>query len=726
MASFRDAYASASWQVPNLMLHADVWINDLLPFLRRHPYGSKYAELADLNEAGLRTGWLLGEDNPNRAQLNQREYDPRAAGSDGFVAIAEAFTADLRKGRHSAWFGEDLGKVPLFVGVKSRCPLTDFAIAWRVIRDVSCGSALFRSLNSLTHDEDATIELINKRTVLSYVYIMYVLYGPGVLLGKADLAGAFRQFYLAIGEPQKILYTFDGKLIADFCNIWGSRTGARICHHMTQCSARDFALRVNGVHLLDDINKAIEEADVVYFEHKMQMSVVVPVLPDEVVPYTPKMSQACPLRFESPDSSQIWRWSASAVGAWLDEQHMFHEVDDILDLQNGIHLMRCHRDYVQLHHGEQAVRALEGVRFFDKLIELKLCSNQLLKLLINCYIDDYLAFMAPQTTFATDTLSALSARFVDTGFLENEEKQEGPVTSLIQLGIQPDTVAMTVRHPEHKRKQVLELVYKVLFHGGCTVRTHESLLGKLENLAEYAWPGRAFIRRIRTQNTLLIKKYGHKSDVWVELPDWECKDLRWWAEFGETVTTVSIQHMLDSTLPERQIFFDGATNGARPSWRPRLGVYFEGTYISMPVPPHMCHVFVSDIDGTPKDFAIAQFEALAIVVGLHNLRDRIGTHCKLLMRTDSKHVEAAILNKSTPDPFLMACVRWVMMYAVRRRLRLHILYVHTDDNTFADGASRLSLIGHNEWMQEAQRECVQRGWEFREHLNPTIPDLTRW
>ena len=100
--------------------------------------------------------------------------------------------------------------MPLFVGVKSRCPLTDFAIAWRVIRDVSCGSDLFRSLNSLTHDEDATIVLINKRTVLSYVYIMYVLHGPGVLLGKADLAGAFRQFYLAIGEPQKILYTFDG------------------------------------------------------------------------------------------------------------------------------------------------------------------------------------------------------------------------------------------------------------------------------------------------------------------------------------------------------------------------------------------------------------------------------------------------------------------------------------------------------------------------------------
>ena len=228
MAAFRDAYESATWQIPNLMRFANVWLDEILPFLRRHPYGSKYDVLADLNESGLRNGWLLGEHNPDQLRLNQREYDPRAAGTDGLVAICEAFTADLLKGRHSSWLGPDLGKVPLFVGVKSRCPLTGFPITWRVIRDVSCGCTTFRSLNSLTLDEDATIVLIDKRMVLIYVYIMYLMYGPGILLGKSDLAGAFQQFFLAIGEPQKILYTFDGKLIADFCNIWGSRTGARI------------------------------------------------------------------------------------------------------------------------------------------------------------------------------------------------------------------------------------------------------------------------------------------------------------------------------------------------------------------------------------------------------------------------------------------------------------------------------------------------------------------
>ena len=93
MASFRDAIASASWQVPNLMLHADVWLNDLLPFLRSHPYGSKYAELADLNEAGLRTGWLLGEEAiANKAAVVSVEHGEGTVLLIGFRAQHRAQT----------------------------------------------------------------------------------------------------------------------------------------------------------------------------------------------------------------------------------------------------------------------------------------------------------------------------------------------------------------------------------------------------------------------------------------------------------------------------------------------------------------------------------------------------------------------------------------------------------------------------------------------------------
>ena len=87
--------------------------------LRRHPFGQKYLLMADNNEYGLRNGWLIGEHKPMQKPLNQRTYDPLAAGTEGLVAIAEAFIADLCNGRNTAWLGEILSKLPMFVDVKS-------------------------------------------------------------------------------------------------------------------------------------------------------------------------------------------------------------------------------------------------------------------------------------------------------------------------------------------------------------------------------------------------------------------------------------------------------------------------------------------------------------------------------------------------------------------------------------------------------------------------------
>ena len=713
------------------MIYARVWLDHILPFIRRHPFERKYTEMAANNEKGLRNGWLLGEVNPDGRPLNQRTYDVSEMGTEAVVAIAEAFTADLRKGRNTRWCGPVHSKLPLFVGVKSRCPVTNEPTGYRVIRDGSCGTLDHPSLNSLTPDKSATITLINKRTICIYTYIMYLLYGPGGYLAKADLAGAFRQFYLAPGEPEKIIYEFDDELIADLFNVWGTRTGARICHEMTQCSAREFVLRVNGVHLLDDINHAVERADFVHFELKLQTHRRVPLLPPDVTPYTP------PLRFHahsrntdhpitaycSPEPDFIWRWSATAVRVWLRDVDL-SEADEFLHLQNGIHLLRCHIDYVTEHHGQVAVQALERMEFFEKLVTLKLRSKQLLTVITNCYIDDYLTFLPPNASHAQHTTRRLSTHLQNSGLEESDEKREGPAHSLTMLGIQADTTDMTVQHPLRKRREATELIYKVLFHGSYTIPQHESLVGKLSHLAEYAWPGKAFINRLQSQNTILVNRHGRNPNLIITMPPWEEKDFQWWLKYIDAVSRTSILHMFDMARPTTELFFDGATNGERPSWAPHIGAWYRGSFISMPVPAHLCDQWVSDIDGTPKAMQIAQFEALAIIVGLHNMADQLGQHKKVLLRTDSMHVMAAIRNKRSPDAFLMACVRWTLMFAVRHALRLYIEYVHTKSNVYADGASRPSETSN--WKARAQAECDANGWTFRQITDPTIPNFNQW
>ena len=428
---------------------------------------------------------------------------------------------------------------------------------------------------------------------------------------------------------------------------------------------------------------------------------------------------------ESADITKLWQWSPIAVRCWLRDTNM-QSVNDIIDIRNGIHLIRCNIDYIRKYYGGTAVARLNRLNFFEKLITLKIRSRQILTVLANCYIDDYLVYMPPQRIFAEDVLQKLSEHYRYTGFIENEEKKEGPETSMIHLGIQPDTTDVSVQHPLRKRNEVTELAYKVLFHKGYTIPQHETLLGKCEHMAEYAWPGKAFVVRMRIQNTFIVEKFGRDPNIWVSLPDWEEKDILWWIEYAESVSKVSIIHLLDTSLPNTQIFFDGATNGAKPNWEPRIGVWFQGAYIEMDVPERYRTVCVSEIDDTPKEQAIAQFEALAIVVGLDSMADLIGTHQKLLLRTDSKHVEAAFVNKRTPDPFLMACVRWPLMQAAKQAWRLYVLYVNTKSNRWADAASRIPKQNDADWKIAARIECENRGWTFRKIEHPTIPDLTQW
>ena len=138
---------------------------------------------------------------------------------------------------------------------------------------------------------------------------------------------------------------------------------------------------------------------------------------------------------------------------------------------------------------------------------------------------------------------------------------------------------MYTDYPPSKRKQVDQIIHKMLLQEGYWISEHESLLGKLSNLAELAWPGRAFLFRFRCRNTQLIEEHGRKPDTFVLLPAWEAKDFNWWAHYNQSVTRSSILSMLDNTLPETQIFFNRATNGERPTWRPGIGAWFQGNYI---------------------------------------------------------------------------------------------------------------------------------------------------
>ena len=693
------------------MLYSNLWLNTIIPYIRRFPYNGKYARLCDENERGFRDGWLLGDVNPDNLPLNMRTYPmtPDQMGLDQYMAIAKDLTLEMNLGRIVSWFGEIKGMIPMFADPKKVCPITGEVLAYRSIRDGTCGSTSHPSLNMLTPDAAAYTELPRKMTIASCMKIMRIIWGRGFLLAKTDLATAFRQFFLACSEPAKLVYVFDGKHMADTQNIWGTRTGSRICNNFTDLTDRHFMIKENGEHLLEAINK-VEDEDWMYFERLLNQQQHVPSQRDSDELY---------------DEKKILNWDRALVRRWLRDEKLDH-VEALQTVRNGVHLAHFHRDTVLEEQGKDACEVLEKLQFFDKLVQLKLDSNQLITVIVRSYVDDYMFFLLPQKAEADAIFGRFGGFLSDSGVDENEEKREMPEERKVLIGLLCDSESMDMKTPLLKKHKIKQAIYKALHLGYIMLKEYESLVGRLQHVSETAWPGKAFLRRMRTKVDRLIAKHG-RINMAVILDELDRRDLLWWVKFLDKVDGVLISDMLDPVFPEDEIYFDAATNGSRDgatSWDPAIGVWYRGHWIAMKVPECYQDVFVVRELEYAKEFAIAHFEALAIVVGLHNFRDMIGKKRKIMLRTDSKHVEAALMNKSSRDPFLQSVVRWTCMFAVEEECRLYVKYIHTDSNGPADALSRRQMVT---FVNLAKMQCDAMDWELQRHMHRyEVPDIHKW
>ncbi len=75
-------------------------------------------------------------------------------------------------------------------------------------------------------------------------------------------------------------------------------------------------------------------------------------------------------------------------------------------------------------------------------------------------------------------------------------KLEGPVSVIIFLGIELDTVAMTLRLPQLKLEELRTLVEEWLGKRSCIKRELQSRVSKLQHACKVVRPGRSFLRRM--------------------------------------------------------------------------------------------------------------------------------------------------------------------------------------------------------------------------------------
>ena len=153
------------------------------------------------------------------------------------------------------------------------------------------------------------------------------------------------------------------------------------------------------------------------------------------------------------------------------------------------------------------------------------------------YVDDFMLIMHDHDA-AKLKLQQLLALFAELGIPISMKKLEGPVTSIVFLGILFDTVAMTIRLDDERLAAIHSELAAWNERVSASREELQSLIGILSFAAKVVAPGRTFLRRMIDH----LKTIPNHADSTAPFPlssDFQ-KDLQWWRQFLTRWNGVSV------------------------------------------------------------------------------------------------------------------------------------------------------------------------------------------
>ncbi len=142
------------------------------------------------------------------------------------------------------------------------------------------------------------------------------------------------------------------------------------------------------------------------------------------------------------------------------------------------------------------------------------------------YLDDFLLFGDPNSDQCEHALRLALDRCDALGVPVAPRKTEGPSTTLTFLGLELDTLSMTVRLPPLKLDRLRREIQRWECQKSCTKRELLSIIGQLQHACCAIRPGRSFLRRM-IELSKCVKELHHR----VRLNAAFRSDLKWWGCF---------------------------------------------------------------------------------------------------------------------------------------------------------------------------------------------------
>ena len=317
------------------------------------------------------------------------------------------------------------------------------------------------------------------------------------------------------------------------------------------------------------------------------------------------------------------------------------------------------------------------------------------------YLDDYITVGSPtsgECAFNLDLMVHLCQRL---GIPLAVDKQVGPTTCIIYLGIEVDSIAMVLRLPQDKLIRIQELVAAWQKKKKSTKRELSSLAGQLQHAATVLRAGRTFLRRIFDA---LATRAAARPDHHIRLNQGLRSDLAWWNLFLPQWNGVAMMHTRDQQLPEETV-----TTDASGSWG--CGAYWGSEWFQL------------TWDDRCRSDNIATKELIPIVVAAA-IWGKKWQGKFVQARSDNQAVVATINSRTSRDPSIMHLLRCLFFIEASFDIVLSAAYLPGRQNELADHISRNNISPPLLLAYNMQSGPLHVPTPLKELLMGTKPDWT--
>ena len=291
---------------------------------------------------------------------------------------------------------------------------------------------------------------------------------------------------------------------------------------------------------------------------------------------------------------------------------------------------------------------------------------------IDHYLDDYFFAGKAKTSDCSNLITAFEYLCHDMKIPINEEKSEGPVTTLIYLGLEIDSVLMEIRVPEEKIKKAKAQIIEAISKKKIKLKHLQAILGSLNFFTKAIPTGRTFSCRLY-QAQAQAKLPHHYIRINNDMKE----DLNMWLTFLNSFNGTAIMSDLDWISDESMnLYTDAAGNKTLG-----CGAYLNGEWIVYKWPDRWC-------DEIFRDITLLELVPilLAFFIWGFKLKGK-----KIILHCDNMSLVHILNRKSSRNKKVLILLRQLVLILLNNNIQIKAVHIASKANSICDAISRFQF-----------------------------------